>query len=64
MRQYGRRAAIARGRWQTLHMLKLEDHRSIQKNGAVKTNASVFLMKHLLSGESYELTQTKTFDMR
>ena len=45
-------------------MLKLEDHKSIQKDGVAKTNVSVFLMKHLVSGESYELTRAKAFDMR
>ena len=44
-------------------MLKLEDHRGIQKDGIAKTNASVFLMKHSLSGESYELTGAKAFGM-
>ena len=29
-------------RYQTLHTLNLEDHESIQKDGAVKTSISVF----------------------
>ena len=45
------------------HALNLEDHKSIQKDGAVKTNVSV-LTKHLLSGESYKLTRAKVFDMQ
>ena len=45
------------------HMLKLEDYRNIQKDGIAKTNASVFLMKLSLSGESYEFTGVKALDM-
>ena len=43
-------------------MLNLEDHKSIQKDGAVKNKRICVLTKHLLSRESYELTQAKVFD--
>ena len=36
-----------------MHMPKLENHGNTKKSGVTQTNISVFLMKHLLSGESY-----------